>query len=177
MDLGLELHLNRQWYLRNTCIKLSNLQHEEITDNPVESIDCNYRVRNATKKEVKQLIRSIKTNKTSGYDLRSGKIIKELPDKAVRIIFNAVFGLKYFPSTRKMAQIILLPKPKRSVREPSSQKSISLIPTLLKNLEKVVLIRLKEIIVKKTTNPKSTVWFYRKSCYHRTNPRNTRGKS
>lgn len=102
MDLGLKLHLNRQWYLRNTCIKLSNLQHEdEITDNPVESIDCNYRVRNATKKEVKQLIKSIKTNKTSGYDLISAKIIKELPDKTVRIItiiFNAVFRLKYFPS-------------------------------------------------------------------------------
>lgn len=102
MDLGLKLHLNRQWYLRNTCIKLPNLQHEgEITDNPVESIDCNYRVRNATKKEVKQLIKSIKTNKTSGYDLISAKIIKELPDKTVRIItiiFNAVFRLKYFPS-------------------------------------------------------------------------------
>lgn len=112
MDLGLELHLNRTWYLRNTCIKLSNLQHEdEITDNPVESIDCNYRVRNATKKEVKQLIESIKTNKTSGYDLISGKIIKELPDKAVRIItiiFNAVFRLKYF----QIGSIILLPNQK-----------------------------------------------------------------
>lgn len=106
MDFGIypwELYLNKQWYLRNTYIKLSNLQHEDkITDNPVESIDYNYRVRNATKKEVKQLIKSIKTNKTSGYDLISGKIIKELPDKAVRIItiiFNTVFRLKYFPST------------------------------------------------------------------------------
>ena len=54
MDLGIypwELYLNKQWYLRNTYIKLSNLQHEDkITDNPVESIDYNYRVRNATKK-------------------------------------------------------------------------------------------------------------------------------
>lgn len=56
-----------------------NLQHEdEITNNSIENIDLTteYEI-NYKKTKVKQLIKSIKTNKTSRYDLKNIRIIEE----------------------------------------------------------------------------------------------------
>lgn len=44
------------------------------------------KIRSTTKRKTKRLISTIKTNKTPGSDLTSGEIIKELPDKAIRMI-------------------------------------------------------------------------------------------
>ncbi|KZC08911.1 RNA-directed DNA polymerase from mobile element jockey [Dufourea novaeangliae] len=69
-----------------------------------------------TVKEVSRLIHETRDKKKPGFDMISGKILKELTPKAVRmltIIFNAVLRSKYFPVNWKLAQVIMLPKPKK----------------------------------------------------------------
>ncbi|KOX67432.1 RNA-directed DNA polymerase from mobile element jockey [Melipona quadrifasciata] len=101
-----------------------------------------------TIKEVKRLTTDIKTNKTPGFDLIKGKIIKELPPKAVRmltIIFNATLRTRYFPIHWKAAQMIMLLKTDKDPHIPASYRAISLLPIFSKLLEKIILNRLKEI--------------------------------
>jgi hypothetical protein len=71
-------------------------------------------------KEVSQIIKKIKEHKALCYDLITGKILRQLPKKAIvllTIIYNSVLRLSYFPVTQKFAQIVLLPKPGKSANE------------------------------------------------------------
>jgi hypothetical protein len=49
-----------------------------------------------------------------GYDLITGKLLKELPRKGIRAItqiYNAIFRLEYFPWHWKIGKIIMIAKP------------------------------------------------------------------
>ena len=99
-------------------------------------------------KEVKRLIADIKTNKTPGFDLINGKIIKELLPKAVRmltIIFNTTLILRYFPIHWKAAQVIMLLKSGKNLYTHTvSYRPIWLLSIFSKLLEKIILNRLKK---------------------------------
>lgn len=63
--------------------------------------------------------KDLNAKKAPEYDLITGKILKELPAKALRfltIIYNAVLRINYYPSQWKVAQTILLPKPGKKYR-------------------------------------------------------------
>jgi hypothetical protein len=65
--------------------------------------------------EVQEVINSLNPNKSSGYDLITGKILKELPIIGIKYLtqlFNTVLLKGYFPAQRKVAQIIIL-KPEK----------------------------------------------------------------
>jgi hypothetical protein len=82
-------------------------------------------------KEVSQIIKKMNENKAPGYDLITGKILRQLPKKAIillTIIYNSMPRLSYFPVTWKFAQIVMLPKPGKPANEASSHRSISLLP-------------------------------------------------
>jgi hypothetical protein len=71
-------------------------------------------------KEVSQIIKKINEHKATGYDLITGKILRQLPKKAtvlLTIIYNSMLRLSYFPVTWKFAQIIMLPKPGKPANE------------------------------------------------------------
>lgn len=73
-------------------------------------------IRKIKVKEVQTIIQNLKTNKAPGYDLITGRVLKELPQKAFRfitIIYNAILRLNYFPTQWKVAQII--PKPGKAL--------------------------------------------------------------
>lgn len=93
--------------------------------------------------EVKKFIRTkIKLKKSPGYDNINGKIVKELPLKALRlmtIIYNSVLRLQYFPTQWKMAQIIPIHKPGKDLV--NSYRPISLLPIMSKICEKLLLER------------------------------------
>lgn len=103
---------------------------------------------------MQEIIDELKPNKAPGYDLITGKVLKELPQKAIRyitIIYNAILWLSYFPVQWKIAQIILILKPGKEVEEVTSYRPISLLPVLAKVLEKLILSRIKPTIQKKTS--------------------------
>ncbi|PNF15162.1 hypothetical protein B7P43_G14817, partial [Cryptotermes secundus] len=65
--------------------------------------------------EIKNIISSnLNPKKAPGYNLITGKVLKELPEKGIRYItqiFNAILSTGYFPDQWKVAQVILIPKP------------------------------------------------------------------
>lgn len=100
-------------------------------------------------KEVQEILNSLNIKKSPGDDQIDGKILKELPNKAVRYltyIFNAALKTAYFPSEWKVAQIILLPKPGKNPTLPGSYRPISLLPIVSKIFEKLLLKRLLAIL-------------------------------
>lgn len=114
---------------------LSNPPREEI---PPTDID-----------EVKQIIHDLASNKAPGSDGVTNKVIKILPDNLILHIvwiFNACLNISYFPTAWKSANIISVPKAGKNLRLPNSYRPISLLPTLGKMLEKILLNRIMPIV-------------------------------
>jgi hypothetical protein len=77
-------------------------------DLPIKKIKIN---------EVKMIIKNnLNPKKAPGYGLITGKVIKELSEKRMKmltILFNAILKTGIFPDQWKVAQIILISKKKR----------------------------------------------------------------
>jgi hypothetical protein len=59
-------------------------------------------------KEVQQRIKTVNHRKAPGYDAITGKILQQLPNKAIVLlttIFNSMLRLSHFPTTWKFAQL------------------------------------------------------------------------
>jgi hypothetical protein len=72
------------------------------------------------KAAVQEVINTLNPNKTSGYDLVTGKILKELPIMGIKYLtqlLNAVLFKGYFPAQWKVVQIILILKPGKPPNE------------------------------------------------------------
>lgn len=114
-------------------------------------------IKKITTKEVYNIMqKDLNAKKAPGYDLITGKILKELPDKALRlltIIYNAILRLNYYPTQWKVAQIILLPKPGKNTEEVTSYRPISLLPVLSKVFEKLLVKRIKPELEKNKIVP------------------------
>jgi hypothetical protein len=70
--------------------------------------------------EVQEAINSLHPKKSSGYDLITGRILKELPIIGIKYLtqlFNAVLLKGHFPAQWKVAQIILILKPGKPPNE------------------------------------------------------------
>lgn len=107
--------------------------------------------------EVHKIISSsIDPKKSPGFDLITGKILRELPRKALSKLchlINASFRLKYVPQLWKVAEVIMILKPGKIPHNTSSYRPISLLPVISKVFEKVLAIRLNEIITRKNLIP------------------------
>jgi hypothetical protein len=91
--------------------------------------------------EVVQVIQyKTHSTKAPGYDLITGKILKELSRKgfrAVTQICNAILRLEYFPCHWKVGQVIMIAKPGKNPADVTSYRPVSLLPILSKILEKI----------------------------------------
>lgn len=107
-------------------------------------------IRRVSAMEVAQAIdKNLNPKKAPGIDEISPGLFKELPRKAVIMLtylFNACFRLKYVPECFKKAQIIMLKKPDKPAEQITSYRPISLLPTISKLFEKLLLKRLKPLI-------------------------------
>ena len=59
---------------------------------------------------------------------------------------NAAFRLKHVPAVWKVSEVIMIPKPGKPPHEPSSYRPISLLTTISKLFEELLLERLKPLI-------------------------------
>lgn len=87
-------------------------------------------------------IKKLKTNKTPGMDRISGRMIRELPTTALKLvlfIFNSILRTGFYPKSWKISQIIMIPKPGKDASQVSSYRPISLLSILSKLFEKVFL--------------------------------------
>jgi hypothetical protein len=98
-----------------------------------------------TPKELKTTIRLLHTRKGPGMDLITPTMLKGFPHKGILMLtylFNAILRLHYWPRSLKVAEIILILKPGKDPKDVTSYRPISLLPTLAKLLEKLILRRI-----------------------------------
>jgi hypothetical protein len=101
-------------------------------------------------------IGSLKKKKAPGPDNISNTALKLLPPKVVvtlAAIFNASLRLCHFPSRWKNATVIFIPKPGKNSKLPQSNRPISLLSSIGKVLEKVILTRLVKVTDENSTIP------------------------
>lgn len=98
-----------------------------------------------TAEEVIAYVHQLANGKAPGLDEITNTMLKQLPqaagDRLIQI-FNASLRLQHFPSPWKRAKVIVFPKVGKNLRDPANYRPISLLSSLSKLLEKVILTRL-----------------------------------
>ena len=124
--------------------------HDQITSQINNIKNKNLAALNTTKwkkittKEVKDHIKQLR-NSSTGPDNIHNRCLKnssELLVQHLTKLFNLILKQGYIPTKWKMANIILLLKPKKDKQHPSSYRPISLLICLGKLLEKIIKQRL-----------------------------------
>ena len=129
----------------NTFIKIVEDKVQEIDRTPISSDDI---ILPATVQEVTNIINSLKNRKAPGPDKIPNRALKLLPLKGIVFIvsiINAIFRLHYFPDKWKNANVIFIPKPLKDRKIPGNYRPISLLNTIAKIAERVILNRLQEV--------------------------------
>jgi hypothetical protein len=94
-----------------------------------------------TLQEAQNGILTLNNKKSPGLDLVTPKMRKELPRKgliALLYIFNGILRTQYWPRVLKTAEIIVIPKPGKDPKDPTSYRPISLLSTISKVLERLL---------------------------------------
>jgi len=113
-------------------------------------------------KEIKAIIKKLKSFKAPGLDGIQNILLKKLPAKAIILItkiYNGCIKIGYFPSTLKLAKVIPIPKPGKDLKLPSSYRPISLLSCLGKLFEKVIHIRLNAFVMERNIIAKEQFGF------------------
>jgi hypothetical protein len=95
--------------------------------------------------EVQVAIRGVKVGKAPGPNGIPNRALKHLSKRALSLlvqIFNAVLRTHHFPSAWKHARVISILKPGNGPAQPSSYRPISLLDTIGKLFEKILLTRI-----------------------------------
>lgn len=136
---------------------ITNYDNPLENDNKVHTKQINARVarfcRNcvthpeyANLNEIRCEVKRLKNNTAAGFDGIQSPLIKNLPDTGLLlllIIINSCLYLGYFPKNWKHAKMIGIRKPDKPAHLPSSYRPISLLSTLSKVLERIILSRVK----------------------------------
>jgi len=102
-------------------------------------------------REIKIIINKLKLKKSPGIDKINNLLLKNLPRKAIvclMYIYRSCMKLSYFPDVWKHAKVVPIPKPGKDLSLSSNYRPISLLSSLSKIFEKIIL---KRIIVHLTT--------------------------
>ena len=99
-----------------------------------------------TNDELSYAISSLKKNKAPGHDGITAEHIHLFRSSIEKHLYNIIescLRLAYFPTAWKVADVLIIPKANKSdYSAPSSYRPISLLPTMSKILEKVILRRM-----------------------------------
>ena len=123
--------------------------HQHVTETVRLFRTTNHDFEHTSPGEVANTIKNLKNNKAPGYDRIPNKVLKTLPKKhtvAFCNIINAMMRLQYFPKAWKEATIICLPKQGKPLNQASSYRPISLLSTLSKVAESIILRRLNKFV-------------------------------
>ena len=129
--------------------EFGNKEHNIMVENTYKQINNEQfeinSIKFVTPNEIKEAIKRTKSKKAPGRDGIQNIILKNLPQKIIAQltnIFNACFRLSYFPKYWKTANILAFKKPKKNKSLPESYRPISLLPTLSKIFERIILNRI-----------------------------------
>lgn len=100
-----------------------------------------------SKDEIKMIIKNLKNPKAPGNDRINNTLIKRLPSRAIETlenIYKACIIQSYFPTGWKHAKVIPIHKPSKPKTDPASYRPISLLSSLSKILERLLLNRIND---------------------------------
>jgi hypothetical protein len=92
--------------------------------------------------EVREAIRGLKVGKAPGPNGIANRALKHLPMRAVLVlvqIFNVILCTHHYPAVWKHARVISILKQGKDPAQPSSYRPISLLDTIGKLFEKILL--------------------------------------
>ena len=122
-----------------------------------------------TETEIKNLINDLPNKLSSGYDNISNILLKKLIDvltKPLHMLFNRSLHEGVFPVDMKLADVVPLYK-SGSHFMLNNYRPISLLPTVLKLLEKIVYKRIYDFFIRENLIFRSQYSFCKKhSCEH-----------
>lgn len=94
-----------------------------------------------TPNEIKSTIQKPYFKKTPGFGPIITEVARGLLKKTIMVLthlFNAILRLSYFPLLWKISNIVLIPKPKKSLDLLSSYRPISVFSFLAKIMERLI---------------------------------------
>ncbi|GFY22540.1 probable RNA-directed DNA polymerase from transposon X-element [Trichonephila clavipes] len=97
--------------------------------------------------EIQGFIKNLKPNKSPGIDLITNRILKNVPTKFIifiALLFNMLLENCYFPKSWMMAVVIPILKPNSDDSNPQNYRPISLLSSLSKAYEILILNRLSQ---------------------------------
>lgn len=119
----------------------------------------------ANEDELLDVIRRLKNKKAPGMDKINNSLIKKLPSRGISyilFIINACLKLSYFPERWKHAKVIPILKPSKEPSSPQSYRPISLLSSLSKLLERIILNRINDFLDENEIIPEEQHGFKRK---------------
>jgi hypothetical protein len=126
------------------------------------------RVRPTNNSEISWIVHHLKPRKGSGPDGIQNIIWQHLPRsvfKFIAKIFNRSLELNYFPAQWKVAKIIILPKPGKDHTSPLNYRPISLLNSLGKLFEKIILKR--QLPTSRTESyQEQPIWFQERALHN-----------
>jgi len=143
-SLELSFQPNQDIADRNHEIMVTENVQEALTQAPTS------RPFTTKKKEIIKIIKKLKMRKSPGPDGTENVALKHLPNEALMMlksIINAIFKLFYFPQCWKLAKVINIPKPNKDKKMPQNYRPISLLNSLGKVTERVILSKLQTFML------------------------------
>jgi hypothetical protein len=107
-------------------------------------------------REIRNIIKKLKNGKAPGCDGVPNILLKNIPRRAavfLTYIFNSCLKLCYFPKQWRHATVIPIPKPGKDHSDPSNYRPISLLSSISKIFERIILKRLNAFIVSNNALP------------------------
>ena len=95
--------------------------------------------------EIRTVVKCLKNSKAPGNDRIHNSLLKRLPAVGftyLHLIMCVCMKLTYFPENWKIADVIVIPKPGKDRSQTSSYRPISLLSSIEKLLERVILRRI-----------------------------------
>lgn len=106
--------------------------------------------------DVAKVIKSLPNKKAPGHDRLTNQLVKKLPPMAITHIadvFNEITRSRVFPTCWKHAEVAAIAKPGKDPLFPQHYRPISLLPTLSKIYERLLLVPIEQHIAREQILP------------------------
>ena len=145
-------------------LEVQRMEAEILADNAVQYLTGGP----LTYKDIETVIKSLPNNKASGYDRVSAEHLKNsglVARSMITWLMNGIINLHTIPERLKKGLIVSIPKPEKDCAVKDNNRGLTLLPTLYKLLEKLIILR-EDSWVNEVISPIQSCGKKHVSCLH-----------